>query len=266
MLKIPLLTGCGLFDFKLKFGTAATSNSRLAHAFEIELPLEDGTTAYVDEKPYAVTSNCILCIKPGQLRQTSAPFRCYYIHVHPDNGEVCQLLSQLPDSIPIRNAQPYIDIFRDLTVAKNQGLQYTKFHVAYRLLTLIELLRQEIQATERYTDNRRSNSNAIRTATAWIDAHLSESITLEQMAKEVFLSPIYFRNLFTELVGVSPHVYIQGKRIERARQLLRTTNESLPKIAEECGFSSHAYFGKVFKASTGYTPNAYRIMVNNQYP
>ncbi len=267
MLRIPLLTGCGLFDFKLKYGNAAISELREVTSFELELPLEDGGISYVDGKAYGISPNRFLCAKPGQTRRTKAPFRCYYIHLYPDDGEVCQILSELPTAIPVKKAQPYIDLFYNIMQTQD-GTPHGKFAAAHSLLQLIQMLCTEVRdnALRLRPDSGRANTDAIRNAIVWIDGHLTERITLAQVASQVYLSPIYFRNLFEKTVGVSPNVYIQNCRVERAKHMLCTTDCSISEIVQQCGFSSQAYFGKVFKARIGYSPKAYRIMVNNQYP
>ncbi len=266
-LTIPSLSRCGLFDFKLKFGSALSSPPRVAGAFEIELPVEAGGVSHVAGCAYPILPNQILCVKPGQLRHTVAPFRCCYIHVEPDGGEICRILSSLPDAIPVQHAQSYIDLFCKLAAVKNADAPDKAFWEACHFLNLLQLLRADADGKKTEPPaNSRVNAKAVQDAILWIDAHLSERLTLPQIAKAVFLSPIYFRNLFTELAGVSPHVFIQNRRIERAKLLLRSTGKPLSEIAAECGFSSQSYFGSVFKASTGHTPNAYRIMINNQYP
>ncbi len=268
MLKIPLLTGCGLFDFKIKYGTSSISEPREVASYEIELPVEDGGISYVDNAAYSILANRFLCAKPGQVRMTEAPFRCYYIHLYPDAGELCQVLSSLPTSIPVKNPQPYIDLFYELIAAQNGEYRFGKFAMAHSLLKLIHMLCTEATDNKMLvrTGGSQSSRNAIQDSLLWIDGHLSEKITLEKVSREVYLSPIYFRNLFEKTVGMSPNIYVQKRRVERAKQMLSTTDKSLAEIADHCGFSSQAYFGKVFKSSTGLSPNAYRTAANNLYP
>ncbi len=99
----------------------------------------------------------------------------------------------------------------------------------------------------------------------YIKEHLTENLSLETMAKFVSLSPIYFHNIFKTAVGKTLRDYIEEQRIKKAITLLLTTNDSLTKIAYECGFSSQSYFSYVFKRKMKKTPRQYAQEVYNQY-
>ncbi|MGK7955372.1 MAG: AraC family transcriptional regulator [Crocosphaera sp.] len=93
----------------------------------------------------------------------------------------------------------------------------------------------------------------------YIDAHLDQNLKLENLAKLLDLSQFHFSRLFKQSVGLSPHQYLIEQRIERAKQLLKKTNQSILDIALNCGFSSHSHLSKQFRQVTGMTPKAYRI-------
>ena len=73
----------------------------------------------------------------------------------------------------------------------------------------------------------------------------------------VALSPIHFHNFFKKSVGKTLREYVEEQRIKKATGLLLTTNDSLTKIAFECGFSSQSYFSYVFKRKMKITPREY---------
>ena len=87
--------------------------------------------------------------------------------------------------------------------------------------------------------------------------HRPEYSVLE-MANEAHLSEVQFRKIFRRITGSSPLRFVQRRRIERACNLLHTTTDSISSIAEASGFSEPPFFHRVFKASTGTTPRAYR--------
>ncbi|MGK7940945.1 MAG: helix-turn-helix domain-containing protein [Crocosphaera sp.] len=93
----------------------------------------------------------------------------------------------------------------------------------------------------------------------YIDAHLEQHLKLEDLAQLLDLSQFHFSRLFKQSVGLSPHQYLIEQRIERAKQLLKKTNQSILDIALNCGFSSHSHLSKQFRQVTGMTPKAYRI-------
>ncbi|TKG91579.1 AraC family transcriptional regulator [Puteibacter caeruleilacunae] len=95
-------------------------------------------------------------------------------------------------------------------------------------------------------------------AISYIDNHLAEKITLEQLASEVRYERTYFSTIFKETFNISPSHFIMRKRIERAMFMLETTNYILEEIAERLGFSDAYHLSKTFKQFTGYAPTVYR--------
>ncbi|NCJ07922.1 helix-turn-helix domain-containing protein [Synechococcales cyanobacterium C] len=95
--------------------------------------------------------------------------------------------------------------------------------------------------------------------TDYIVAHLASNLQLSDLAASVGLSQFHFSRLFKQSIGVTPYQYILRQRIERAKQLLKTTKLSVMEIALLCGFSSHSHLGKLFRQHTGVTPKRYRM-------
>ncbi|WP_134701317.1 AraC family transcriptional regulator [Ammoniphilus sp. YIM 78166] len=93
----------------------------------------------------------------------------------------------------------------------------------------------------------------------YIDAHLSETITVEQLADLVHFHPNYFIPFFKNVMGVSPIQYINRVKIEKGKQLLAASDMNVSEIAETIGMNNH-YFSRAFKQYTGYSPTYYRNM------
>ena len=70
--------------------------------------------------------------------------------------------------------------------------------------------------------------------------------------------------LFTEYYGITPSDYILKIRISAAKQLLITKDDSIARIAADCGFSSQSYFNYSFKKQTGLSPLKYRKKMLSQ--
>lgn len=100
-------------------------------------------------------------------------------------------------------------------------------------------------------------------AMEYIDTHLAEAISLDDIAKHAMLSSAYFSTLFKKYNGLSPWDYITIKRVELAIHLLRTTKMTKLEIASSCGFSSSANFYKAFKHITGKSPGDYTPKANH---
>ncbi|MGB0564062.1 MAG: helix-turn-helix domain-containing protein [Spirulinaceae cyanobacterium] len=92
----------------------------------------------------------------------------------------------------------------------------------------------------------------------YIDAHLEQNLRLEQLAQLLDLSQFHFSRLFKQSLGLSPHQYLLQQRIERAKQLLEQTDQSILDIALMTGFNSHSQLSRQFRKLAGMTPTAYR--------
>ena len=97
----------------------------------------------------------------------------------------------------------------------------------------------------------------IKDAKILIDRDYAQSINLDQIAKRVYLSKYHFLRLFKEAYGVSPHQYLIGKRIEKAKFLL-LTELSVAQVCNDIGFESVQSFSNLFKRQTGLSPGQYR--------
>ena len=76
----------------------------------------------------------------------------------------------------------------------------------------------------------------VQQACQYIDAHLGEEITLDIVARHIFVSKSYLSQMFREITGQSFSEYIACQRVVRARRLLLTTSLKVDQIAEQCGF------------------------------
>lgn len=104
--------------------------------------------------------------------------------------------------------------------------------------------------------HRTSESNhLLNMAKDYIRDHLGdERLDLEAVSNHVGLSRVYFCKLFHQMEGVSFNAYLKKARIEKAKQLLLTTNMKVYEISNVVGFSHSKYFGHVFKQTVGQTP------------
>ncbi len=92
---------------------------------------------------------------------------------------------------------------------------------------------------------------------------LSEDISLDELAAEAQLSPFHFARMFKESVGVPPRVYLTRLRLERACELLETTDLPVTEIAFEVGYSSNQVLARLFVKHRHTTPSDYRRAVRD---
>ena len=99
----------------------------------------------------------------------------------------------------------------------------------------------------------------LKQAVAYIDSHFTEeTLSLNRVAREVNLSANYLSAVFSQEMGTTFTEYVTGKRMERARELLRTTDKRSGEVAAAVGYRDPHYFSFLFKKTQGCTPRDYR--------
>lgn len=95
-------------------------------------------------------------------------------------------------------------------------------------------------------------------ALRYIDDHIGSTITLKETAKWCHVSTSHFSRLFTKTTGENFSAFVNHRKIDLAKDQLRTTDDSVSVISDELGFSDTGYFIKLFKKREGVTPAVYR--------
>lgn len=109
------------------------------------------------------------------------------------------------------------------------------------------------------------NSWYISEAKRYIDEHLSEDISLVDVADHISLSPSYFSRTFHRLTGENMSDYISRCRIKKAIELLKDPSIRISRLGQMVGYHSRSGFYSVFQKETGYTPAKYRKEVLHIY-
>ncbi len=90
------------------------------------------------------------------------------------------------------------------------------------------------------------------------DLHFAEPLNLEDLASIAALSKYHFHRLFTATYGRTPAVHLTARRIERAQDLLRSTNLSVTEVCFAVGYSSLGSFSSRFAEIAGETPSTFQ--------
>jgi AraC family transcriptional regulator len=98
----------------------------------------------------------------------------------------------------------------------------------------------------------------LQRVTEFVDAHLHEDLGIATLADAAGLSVRHFTRAFTQQVGETPHRWLMNRRIERAKQRLAHSDDTLEQIARACGFSAQSHFTRVFRLITGEPPKRWQ--------
>lgn len=128
---------------------------------------------------------------------------------------------------------------------------------------LTSYLKEVIALRDHNTEKR--YGKILRQAVSYIDTHFDqEDISLNRVAQTVGMSPNHFSSIFSQEMGTTFIEYLIGKRMERAKELLRTTQLRSSEVAYRVGYRDPHYFSSTFKKIQGMTPREYRVSYKEQ--
>jgi AraC-like DNA-binding protein len=122
---------------------------------------------------------------------------------------------------------------------------------------VIAMLRAALQVGSSRCEPGRATRQLLRRSKEFIEAHLSESFRLSDVARAVGASPAYLTDVFRRFEGAPLHRYVLRLRLARALVELPHTDD-LTCLALDLGFSSHSHFGAAFRQAFACTPSEFR--------
>ena len=252
---LPKIVAVGIYNAEIAVKNRSITQNRKTTMFEIELPIGDGGVSYMDNESSVIEEHMIICAKPGQIRHTKLPFKCFFVHMIVNEGELYDRLLKLPYYVKIHDRSQYETIFKQLCTCYDTGLDEEHLLLQSRVLELIYLLSSYTQ--DHAFQKNANHKETIERVIQFIKDHINEDLSLDAVAEYASFSPIHFHNFFKQSTGKTLREYVEEQRIQKAVNLLFSSNLTLSDIAYECGFSSQSYFSFVFKKRMGMTPREY---------
>lgn len=160
-----------------------------------------------------------------------------------DEGALQLLLSGLHELIRWWNTHP-----PQISLAEN---------ALEKVLLLTLWVRDPLQQT--------TQDDRIERVTEFIRKNLHTALSVETLARVAALSPSRLAHLFRQRICLTPMQYVELRRIERARQLLLTTNLQIKDVAVRTGFPSPEHFSVRFRKATSQSPLAFRQKPKRRY-
>lgn len=110
------------------------------------------------------------------------------------------------------------------------------------------------------------NRRALEKAYAYIEDHLGEHFTLEDLAHAACVSRFHFARAFRSSTGYSPMAYLLKSRIERAKEILAYGEQKICETAVSLGFFDQSHFARSFRRQTGFSPREFvRLMETSRW-
>lgn len=215
------------------------------------------------EKRYAFENELIQAVSQGQIQKIEAIMSSF----KSDTFE--QRVSD-----PIRNSKNYCIIMNTILrkAAETGGVHplylnniSSKYAILIEQINSIKEIR-ELMSEMFYSYCRLVQKHSlskysiiVQKAIMCIEADLSTELSLSKIAHTLNISPGYLSNIFKKETGVTITEFITKKRVQLAKQLLKSTKLQIQTIALHCGVLDVQYFSKMFKKYTGKSPKVYRL-------
>jgi two-component system response regulator YesN len=98
----------------------------------------------------------------------------------------------------------------------------------------------------------------------YIDSNYKSDINLGGLADNLGVSQSYLSGIFKEKENVSPVEYINTVKLNKAKELMKTSELNFTQIAEKVGYQNVYYFSRIFKKKNKVTPSKYRELINEE--
>jgi len=155
---------------------------------------------------------------------------------------------------PLRNFDEASLIFNKLLLcfeAKRTGYASDCASLLYKIYS------ETVKSAATYSAPK-SKELAYKAQSCFIEKLSSPSLSVEDVAIVLGITPTHLRRVFASVFGVSPVKYVNNLRVLRAKELMTQSYLTLSDVAEQCGYASLPYFCRIFKQTTGETPDSYR--------
>ena len=246
----------GLFDSRFAALGRRTVLTLSATFFEIAFVEGEERLAWVNDEPVTVGEGRVLCLRPGDVCRLPLPCRAYYVRMKSEAECFRRQMSAWGQGFVCTEWDRMIEYVKQIAAAE-QAEDHCNQLAGF--LMLMSQLRQGWETEEGIAAGASTKTQqAVREGLAYIQQHFREKCTLKEIAAASGRSPIYFHDVFKEIMGVTPYEYIADLRLKEAKRQLALTDLDPAEIAEQCGYCSQSYFNFVFKKTTGMTPLHFR--------
>ena len=224
---------------------------------EIMFISEGGIEYVVENRRHELKKGDVLLVKPGLLhfarRITSAPSSRYCIGFYPEALENKELIRDLFDagehfSLGEDSVFAHLSetLLYKLSKNQNSSREFAKNIMDAMILTLSEEALGEAHLPK-------ATDSGLQKIIEYINAHLTEIKTMDDIADALFFSKSYLSHLFKKETNIGIMEYVRNKKVVRAHTIIES-GEKPTEIFAECGFSNYPSFFRAYRAFYGFSP------------
>ncbi|KAA8783744.1 helix-turn-helix domain-containing protein [Paenibacillus amylolyticus] len=197
-------------------------------------------------------------IKQSYSAISDKPFLKYWCHFSAKVGGInlFQIL-QFPHVVNVEQPERFQDIFGSVLTYANSNEIYAHMMAKSKLTELLSYYIMNLDVNQ-ITYLNVPVVEKLSTLLTYIDSHIEENMSVQDLAKMLHMHPNYFIRFFKQHIGMPPIHYLTSRKIDKAKEMLHCTSLTMTQIAGNLGFSDSYYFSRQFKKHTGLNPTEYR--------
>lgn len=218
-----------------------------------------GGQAQVNQLSFALEPGCAVYLAPGEVLSVSSPagldaYWIYFdVYARQPGGQVPLARLPWPNYFaPVPETDLWLSLARRVEAYWVHPAPESAFMCQAAFLEILANLCT--RSREQALQPRRPVFETAEQAKRWLEARITEAVTLDELTKHVAVSKYHLVHAFRQVFGVPPLQYHRKLRLEHARRLLRLRHLSVSEVAERVGYHSTTAFTRAYKREFGITP------------
>lgn len=236
--------------------------------FELYFLFDGKREFFIDNKMFVVDNNTLVIVPPFSIHKTEGgPFKRINVNISANLLTKTQLsyLDKLSKKTAVKISADCLPLVKGILQEgariQKSGLAHKKEYLLSFIHSAIYILSNHKLTPVSFASNAsyaRDNMTDALKIIYYVNKNYMNGIKLKTICDEFYLSKVTVCKMFKDFMNCSVMKYVQGLKLNKARELLVYTSKSIEEVSRICGFSSANYFGLTFKKETGMSPFYYR--------
>ena len=222
--------------------------------------MEGSARISLEKNEYVAEKNSMIIINSNELHSgyvEKTPYLCKVISLNPQNF-LTETSLQNALFQPFITGDPQIGTFIDSIFQEYEGQELAYKDSCRALITqfLVYLNRNYTpdMLTDKISEKRKRNLERLNQVLSYIEEHSAEHVSNSDLAEMMHLSEDRFGHLFRKNIGMAPQQYINEVRLQKAKELIQSSDHTITEISRIVGFQDYNHFGRKFLKRYGCTP------------